>query len=113
MRDRDAQLSFVDAPRVVVRWHRMVSPPDSIGPFDTAAFEAALATSPELSGWGRTEESAIAALADRLCRLVGGRSAANELTALGQVLVAAQRLGPDELARWLAERAEELQLAEA
>jgi hypothetical protein len=107
----DAQLSFLDAPRTVLRWHPRVSPPDSIGPFDRA-YEAALAQCPGLCGWGRCEDAAIEALGDRLRTLVDQRAAVGGLTAVGQALAAAQRLDRDQLGRWLSDRAEELVLAE-
>jgi hypothetical protein len=95
---------------VVMLWHRAVSPPDSTGPFDTA-YEAALASRPELNGWGRSEEAAIEALGERLRALASGPPVSDPLPAAGQALVAAQTLGVDEFARWLLARTERLQLA--
>jgi hypothetical protein len=108
----DTQLSFLDAPCTVLRWHPRLSPPDSIGPFDRGAYEAALAQWPRLNGWGRSEDAAIEALGDRLRQLVDQHAAVGGLTAVGQALCAAERLASDQLARWLADRAEELILAE-
>lgn len=107
----DTQLSFLDAPRTVLRWHPRVSPPDSIGPFDRA-YEAALAQCPRLGGWGRSEDAAIEALGDRLRQLVDQQVAVGGLTAVGQALCAAERLDRDQLACWLSDRAEGLILAE-
>ena len=107
----DSQLSLLEELTVVLRWHPDVSPPDATGPFDHA-HEAAVATNPSLRGWGRTEHTAIRALAARLRQLATAGPRAAGLTPVDRALTAAERLNTDALAGWLARRSTELQLAE-
>lgn len=94
-----AQLSLVEAPRVVLGYDPRRQPPDATGPFEYGAFEATLAGHASLRAWGSTEQLALAALADE-------RRAPRGLAALDQALIAAERLSAVDLMRWLAGHAD-------
>jgi len=107
-----AQLSFVTAPRVLVRYHPCHQPPTAGGPFAYGMFVASLAGQPRIAGEGATEEEAIHQLAARLCDLAVHDHRLGRLTALGQALSAADRLTHDDLVVYLTQRAGEPRLAE-
>lgn len=107
----EKQLSFVVAPRVLLRFHRARQPPDATGPFEWGAFAATLAGRPQLRGWGRTELQAITGLATLLRGLVDERPTTPRLTAFGQALTAAERLSAEALVTYLGAWAEEPVLA--
>jgi len=95
-----AQLSFVVHPRVLMRYHPDMAPPDAQGPFDTGTFCASLARYPRLCACGGTERAAVEALAGRLRTVPSARKDA-ALNALTQVLIASELYPPEKFVDYL------------
>jgi hypothetical protein len=104
------QLGLFEEPRVVLRWHRDVSPPDARGPLDRS-FEATLDQDRRLTGWGRSERSAVRALAHALRVAAIERGRVDGFTGVAHALTAAALLQREALERWLTDLAGEPQLA--
>ncbi len=100
-----AQLSFVVRPRVLLRYHPDMAPPDAEGPFEVGTFCASLARHPRLCACGGTERTAVQALADLLLTLAPTHEGA-DLSALRQVLNAAERYTAHEFVDYLQQRSE-------
>lgn len=95
------QLSFVQTPSVRLVFHSAMQPPDATGPDEWGAYAAVLPSDPAVTGWGRTERQALSALAGQL-RALADEEPVRDLSAIGQALVAAQRMPVDSLENWLA-----------
>ncbi len=84
------QLSLIPDPRVLVRYHPEMPPPEAGGPFDFGTFAAWVAGWPELCGYGEDEGAAVLALAGVLREL--DADPRQPLTTLGQIATAVGRL---------------------
>lgn len=100
------QLSLIPSPRVLLRYHPEMQPPEATGPCELGTFAASLAGRPDLRGYGEDEAVAVLALAVVLLHLAAEEERRAPLTSLGQALTAARRLSEDAFLVYLRERTE-------